>query len=77
MGQQPNDRDDENQQAQGPGTQRANDQRRKPEQDTTRERLASDDDLGGEPDADGELSQPGQQGNADRERSGSTRSRNP
>lgn len=41
------------------------------------ERLASDDDAGGEPDADGELSQPGQSGNQDRERSGSTRSRNP
>ena len=45
--------------------------------DTTRERLASDDDAGGEPDADGELNQPGQTGSKDRERSGSTRSRNP
>lgn len=45
--------------------------------DTTRERLASDDEAGGEPDADGELNQPGQMGNKDRESSGSTRTRNP
>jgi hypothetical protein len=89
MGTQSNDQGGENRQTQSQG---ANDPQRKPgnesqrkgpEQsgrmnpDTTRERLASDDEAGGEPDADGELNQSGRSGNKDRERSGSTRSRNP
>jgi hypothetical protein len=43
---------------------------------TGQERLASDDDAGGDFDADGEKG-PGQSGNAERERSGSKQSRNP
>jgi hypothetical protein len=43
---------------------------------TGRERLASDDDAGGDFDADGEK-QSGQASNPERERSGSTQSRNP
>lgn len=39
--------------------------------------MKSDDDVGGDVDTDGEINQPGQSGNQDRERSGSTRSRNP
>jgi hypothetical protein len=48
---------------------------RKKQPGTGQERLASDDDAGGDFDADGEKGQG--QGNPERERSGSTQTRNP
>jgi hypothetical protein len=81
MGTQDNDRNDAKQQAQQPG--RPDEKREQRKQGQGQDQgdqgrfMKSDDDVGGEADADGEINQPGQSGNQDRERSGSTRSRNP
>jgi hypothetical protein len=89
MGTQSNDRGDENRQPQQPG--RADKQgesqkqsqgapedskRQAQDQDPQRRNMASDDDVGGDVDADGEVTPP-QSGNQDRERTGQTGPRNP
>lgn len=81
MGTQDKDRSGENRQAQQPG--RPGEKRDERRQEQGQQQgdqgrfVKSDDDVGGDVDADGEINQPGQTGNQDRERSGSTRSRNP
>ncbi len=79
MGTQNEDRGGENHQKQQPGRPGEQNDASRQAQDQGKEqrRMSSDDDVGGEMDADGEINQPGQTGNQDRERSGSTRSRNP
>jgi hypothetical protein len=81
MGTQDNERGGEQAQTQQPG--RPDEKREERKQGQGQDQgdqvrfMKSDDDVGGDADADGEINPPGQTGNQDRERSGSTRSRNP
>jgi hypothetical protein len=79
MATQGNEQGGENKQTQQPGRPDERDRRQGQSQDQgdPGRFVKSDDDVGGDVDADGEINQPGQTGNQDRERSGSTRSRNP
>jgi hypothetical protein len=90
MGTQSNDRGGENRQSQQPGRTDKQGESQKQGQagpedrsrqaqdqgDPQRRNVASDDDVGGDVDADGEVTPP-QSGNQDRERTGQTGPRNP
>jgi hypothetical protein len=90
MGTQSNDRGGENRQPQQPGRPGEQDpsqkqaqggqkdpSRQAQDQGDERKFMTSDDEVGGDVDADAEVNQPGQPGNQDRERSGTPRPRNP
>jgi hypothetical protein len=91
MGTQSNDRGGENRQPQQPGRADKQDESQKQAQggpqdpkrqaqdqdDPQRRNMASDDDVGGDVDAHGEVTPPTQTGNQDRERTGPTGPRNP